>query len=472
MPIPVESPDSVEAYIASFPHILDVAPRICPLCGGFLKGHGHRCRWVVSLEGVFRVPIQRMICKVCRSTFPLLPRILFAFYSCTRRLADRVKSLWEKGKRKMAAVRHIITKSCSSLELSLSTLYRWARHPNWEGDDLPRRVPAVILSGMKPDAKEIKKRIDLVEYICSLGIDLKSVGAGEEYRGLCPFHEEGEPSFHVNRKKGLWHCFGCGAGGDVISFVMKRSKVGFQEALVILAGAGIKKQGGILEAVANYWHACLPSSASARRYLERRGIGTSELIERYQIGFAPGGTKTRDRLLSSGFTLDEIKTAGLVNRRGLDAFFGRVTFPLAEGGKVINVYGRSLSNRYRHMYLPGSRDVIFNIENVRGDSAVLTESIIDALSLMALGVGNAVSSMTVNLAARQVKILVRRFSRIAIVFDGDASGQAGARTARDSLSRNGIKARIIDMPAGSDINSLLVSGAGSFVVEKLFGKER
>ncbi len=329
-----------------------------------------------------------------------------------------------------------------------------------------------MLSDMQLDAQEIKKRIDLVEYICSLGIDLKPVGAGEEYRGFCPFHEEAEPSFHVNRKKGLWHCFGCDVGGDVISFVMKWSGVEFQKALLILADAGIKKQGGILEAAANYWHACLPSSTSARRYLERRGIGTSKLTERYRIGFAPGGTKTRDKLFSSGFTLDEIKAAGLVNRRGLDAFFGRVTFPLAEDEEVINVYGRSLSNRYRHMYLPGRRDVIFNIENVAGEVAILTESIIDALSLVALGVGNAVSSMTVNLTAHQVETLTKRFARIVVAFDGDAAGREGARSVRALLQGKGAEARLVDLPDGTDVNSLLMDKEGPLVARKLIEEER
>jgi DNA primase len=251
---------------------------------------------------------------------------------------------------------------------------------------------------MGPDAREIKARIDLVEYLGSLGIELKPVGAGGEYRGLCPFHADDAPSLQVNRRKGLWHCFGCGAGGDVISFVMKREGVGFREALSILAGpAGLDEpvrsegadRGCIFCAAADYWSKCLVGSASARSYLERRGIGSSEIIERYGIGFAPGRTRTRDWLLTKGFELPEIEAAGLVNRRGLDSFFGRVTFPLVEDGKVINVYGRSLSGRFKHLYLPAGRDVVFNLDHVDGESAVLTESVIDALTLVALGFGNA-----------------------------------------------------------------------------------
>ena len=130
MQIPIESPNSIEAYIAGFAHILGVAPRDCLLCDGRLKGHGRRYRWITSLEGNFHVPIQMMICKVCRTTFSLLPRILFAFYSCTRKLASRIKSLWAGGARKMAAVRHTLAAAGSSLLTPLSTLYRWARHTN------------------------------------------------------------------------------------------------------------------------------------------------------------------------------------------------------------------------------------------------------------------------------------------------------------------------------------------------------
>lgn len=128
MQILIEGPSSVSEYIAGFTGILSAAPRGCPYCGGLMKGHGKYHRWVVSLEGTFKVPIQRMICKVCCRTISLLPRMLLAFYSCTRSLADKVKFLWERGKEKMAAVRYALTTACSSLVTPLSTLYRWASH--------------------------------------------------------------------------------------------------------------------------------------------------------------------------------------------------------------------------------------------------------------------------------------------------------------------------------------------------------
>ena len=130
MQVVIDSPASVRDYAATFPRVLVSAPRECPVCGGKMKGHGRRYRWVISLEGVFRVPIQRMICKVCRRSVSLLPRMLYAFCSCTRRLVATVKSLWERGLREMRAVWHLLADRYCMLPVSLSSLYRWASHTN------------------------------------------------------------------------------------------------------------------------------------------------------------------------------------------------------------------------------------------------------------------------------------------------------------------------------------------------------
>lgn len=330
---------------------------------------------------------------------------------------------------------------------------------------MPERAPT--LAGMEPNAQAIKASIDLVEYLSSLGIELAVAGTGGEYRGLCPFHKESTPSFQVNRRKGLWHCFGCGAGGDVISFVMRREGIGFREALRLLSNPGRSEAADILAAAAGYWHGCLAGSRSAQGYLARRGIGTPGIIEQYRIGFAPGAAKTRHKLISDGFSEGEIRAAGLVNRKGLDMFFGRATFPLVEDGRTVNVYGRSLSDSYRHMYLPGRRDVIFNLENVRGENAILTEGAIDALSLAALGFENAVSSLSANLTPRQVEILAVRFSRITIAFDGDDGGRAGARAAAAALESRGVNVRLAVLPEGSDLNALLMAGVSRREMELL-----
>ncbi len=126
----IDSAGSVKDYVAGFGAVLGSASRQCPRCGGHMTGHGRRWRWVVSLEGVQRIPIQRLICKVCRRTVSLLPRILFAFRQCTRKLAAKIRSLWDKSRRSMLDVWYLLTASCAALEswLALPSLYRWCTH--------------------------------------------------------------------------------------------------------------------------------------------------------------------------------------------------------------------------------------------------------------------------------------------------------------------------------------------------------
>jgi len=160
---------------------------------------------------------------------------------------------------------------------------------------------------------------------------------------------------------------------------------------------------------------------------------------------------------------------GLVNPRGLDALFGRVTFPLVEDSRVVNVYGRSLSDRYKHMYLPARRDVIFNIEHIDGDWAILTESVIDAMSLVVLGFRNVVSSLSAHLTRRQIEKLTARFRHLCIAFDGDDAGESGAKVAETQLRTGGVSTHIARLPDGSDINSLVQQGMSRGEFEDLFG---
>lgn len=119
----------VKAYVSGADSVLSSAPRECE-CGGRRKGHGKRYRWIVSFEGLFRVPIQRLVCKSCGKTVSLLPRILFPFYQCARSIAVRIRNLWDGGLNAMADVRHRLATECPTLSrLALSSMYRWARLP-------------------------------------------------------------------------------------------------------------------------------------------------------------------------------------------------------------------------------------------------------------------------------------------------------------------------------------------------------
>jgi len=120
----------VKDYVAGLTRVLPSASRTCPRCGGRLIGHGRRWRWVVSFEGVCRIPVQRMRCKKCRGTFSLPPGFLHAFRQCAKGLVARIKSLWERGLRSMSDVRRMLVAACPLLasRLSLPSLYRWAAH--------------------------------------------------------------------------------------------------------------------------------------------------------------------------------------------------------------------------------------------------------------------------------------------------------------------------------------------------------
>jgi DNA primase len=125
---------------------------------------------------------------------------------------------------------------------------------------------------------------------------------------------------------------------------------------------------------------------------------------------------------------------------------------------VVNVYGRSLSDRFRHMYLPARRDVVFNLEHAEGDRAILTESAIDVLSLVALGIENAVSSLSARLTRRQFDVLAARFARVDIAFDGDEAGVQGGAATAGALRERGVDCKVVPMPNGSDVNSLVTGG--------------
>ncbi len=128
MQIIIANYPSVKSYRDNFTKILAIAPRVCPHCGGRLKGHGRRKRWIICSEGTIRISIQRMLCIACRKTFSLLPRIFQARRACVRSLLWQILSLWDIGKIKMSTVRYQMLKAYPALILPLATLYRWAGH--------------------------------------------------------------------------------------------------------------------------------------------------------------------------------------------------------------------------------------------------------------------------------------------------------------------------------------------------------
>lgn len=128
MQIQIDGFNTISDYRNNFHMILNIAPRTCPHCGGILKGHGTRHRWIICADGLFRIPIQRMICKTCRKTVSLLPKILQSGRTCTHNLLLQIKSVWNRGAIKMSAVRHHLYELSPTLLIPVSTLYRWVGH--------------------------------------------------------------------------------------------------------------------------------------------------------------------------------------------------------------------------------------------------------------------------------------------------------------------------------------------------------
>ncbi len=307
------------------------------------------------------------------------------------------------------------------------------------------------------DINQVRERNDLVQVV-SEHVTLKK--KGRLLWGLCPFHNEKTPSFKVDPGMQLWHCFGCGEGGNVFTFLMKIEHVEFPEAVETLAervGYEIKREEDTgpsrsfrqrlldaNEAAAKYWALYLrrnPTAAAAREYLKGRGFHI-ELAAKFMIGYASAG---RDDLVkhltSQKFTGEEIVAAGLAVRtdRGLkDRFFDRVIFPIKDvKGRVVAFGGRALgSGTPKYLNSPETPvyhksatlyalDLAKN-EIVTKGAAIVVEGYTDVIALHAAGFRNAVATCGTALTPEHVKLLGRFANRVILVFDADVAGMAAA----------------------------------------------
>ncbi|MGI5835145.1 MAG: DNA primase, partial [Chloroflexota bacterium] len=288
-------------------------------------------------------------------------------------------------------------------------------------------------------AEEIKARLDIAD-IVSERVLLKK--AGKSLKGLCPFHVEKTPSFVVFPETGSWHCFGCGEGGDIFTFVMRSQNVDFAEALAILAAragvelrssergqqpdGGVEKLYAANEAAAAHFRSMLasPAGARAREYLRRRQI-SAESIADFEIGFAPdSGAGLAHHLLQLGFSREEILQAGLAgeNESGAlyDRFRSRVIFPIRDNaGRLVGFGGRSLSNDAQPKYLNTPQTALFDkggclyaVDKAKKEirqtgRAVIVEGYMDALMAHQHGYRNVVASLGTAVTGRQLSQLKR-----------------------------------------------------------------
>ena len=281
--------------------------------------------------------------------------------------------------------------------------------------------------------------------------------------GLCPLHEEHEPSFLVDPGKNLFYCYGCGRGGDVIRFAELYHQVKFPQALALLRQwLGLPP---LLRETTEFYRMQLQRHPEAVAYLYERGIWSSELIEYMRIGYAPGGC-LRGWLMQLGYSCMALHEAGLASAAGYDTYMHRVVFPL-EG----NLYGRSISaSAPPHRFLPGSKGGLYAWEHARRYSEViLVEGLFDYTALWQAGFHNVTCSLGTHLNAHQFRQLCERPRTVYLAFDADrnGSGQSAAQSLAGQLGERGLNVGTVSLPDGHDPNSFFVDGGDARLFRSL-----
>lgn len=309
--------------------------------------------------------------------------------------------------------------------------------------------------------EEIKRKLDLVEYI---GRTTKLQKAGRSFRGLCPFHTEKTPSFHVFAERGTWRCFGtCGEGGDLFSYVQKRENLDFRAALRMLADeAGVQlsaesaqkrthhdRLAAIVSAAVDYYQRSLssPGGEDALEYLTKKRGLNQDTIATFRLGWAPDEWRgLREALHGRGYEESDMLAAGLLveslgGREPYDRFRGRVIIPIAdERGEFIGLGGRGLHGE-EPKYLNSPQSELFDKGrtlfglNTAGPairtsgSAVVVEGYMDVLGPWQAGFRNVVATMGTSLTESHAGLLRRYAKRIVLAMDPDAAGMAAAERA-------------------------------------------
>ena len=329
--------------------------------------------------------------------------------------------------------------------------------------------------------REIESRIDIVEYISeSVTLSRK----GNNYWGLCPFHQEKTPSFSVSRDKQMFYCFGCHTGGNIFSFVMKKDGLDFKDALEILAAkAGIevvrprerstidkrKQIMAVNNAAAQYYHEALGSENGrvADEYLANRGISMETIIS-FKLGYARDDwNNVEEYLLKKGFSVETVKLSGLVKRsenqnRFYDLFRNRIIFPIFQYGQdVVGFGGRSLGEGIpKYLNTPetelfSKRKNLYGLtqarESIRAtNNAILVEGYMDCIKLHQSGINNVVASLGTALTEEQAHLLHRYTEKVIVLYDGDEAGQRETLRAISVLRSVDLKVEVVSLPPGKD----------------------
>lgn len=340
-------------------------------------------------------------------------------------------------------------------------------------------------------AEEVRAAADIVKIVSDY-VKLRKGGANMV--GLCPFHQEKTPSFAVHPVKQVFHCFGCGVGGDVFKFVMLIENLSFPEALRRVAEkAGVKLRERAPDAVsdaaarerevlyriheltARFFAAQLSGTAegrSARAYLADRGL-SDETVACFRLGYAPSeGHALLRHLAEAGFSAEATEKSGLVlaeaeGRRRLDRFRRRIIFPIArENGSVVAFGGRALGEDLpKYLNSPETpiytkSRVLYHLDGAaralrQAGEAVLVEGYMDAIAVASAGFEQVVASCGTSLTESQVRLLARHTRRVLVNYDPDSAGLAAVERSLELLLGEGFECRVLVLPSGLDPDSFI-----------------
>jgi DNA primase catalytic core len=346
--------------------------------------------------------------------------------------------------------------------------------------------------------ERIRQANPIETVVAERGIHLKK--KGKSLQALCPFHQEKTPSFSITPAKGLYKCFGCGAAGDVIGFVVKHDRLSFPRALEVLAcragldlarlmeerpRGGVRRSpaealtppvpsrvpspasavapGSLLARVVEHYHRAFCERKDAQEYLKGRGLTDLDLLRALRVGYADGSLlKVIPR---SGELREQLLALGVITKENRELLGGCVVVPIPDpiSGQWANLYGRGLKVA-RHCYLPGPLRGVLNFQAARAsDEIILAESILDALSFHQAGIATAIPLYGANGFTPDHLDLLKRegVKRVTLALDNDDAGRKATASLKEKLAAAGLAVRVASFPSGiKDANELLVSRNG------------
>ncbi len=332
----------------------------------------------------------------------------------------------------------------------------------------------------KESIETLKSHLDVVDVVSQF-IQVKKSGAN--FKACCPFHGEDTPSFVVSPQKQIYHCFGCGVGGDAIKFVMEYEKLSYPEALEKLASMynvqlnydnkNQKKQDiKILEQINSYYQKLLTSNEVAHKYLIDRGISEFS-IEKFEMGYAPASNQTINYLNKNFLNLSDAKELGVIDsgQNGLYArFIERITFPIyGINGKMVGFGGRTISG-HNAKYINSPQTKIFNKSRLlygynlakesiyKKDKIIITEGYLDVIMLHQAGFDNAVATLGTALTTEHLPLLKRGEPNVIVAYDGDKAGLNAAYKASTLLAQNSFDGGVVIFGEGKDPADMVKEG--------------